>query len=157
MVFLSLVSIFVLFLPLIIYDFVTMDVELKNHELRDQLKKRLEKEMKEINLPPKTAVNNFTGRDKNFSIFIETRYRTEVGRQEFVHRIAEELGRKGWIYYGNEDSQNYSFCRGKHDATLYFEGDGGLFSDDGNYYKLSFHSGLRPLIDFNNSRPENCK
>ena len=112
--------------------------------------------MKEIKLPPKTAVNKFQKGSKTFSIFIETRYRTEISQEEFVRHFKNELEKVGWIYYRKSDSYYYLFCRGKQDAALFYEGSS-LFSDGADYYQLSFTSGLRPQIDLSNSLPANCR
>lgn len=141
--------------PSIIYHFATMDAELWNKDLRIQSEERLEKEMKEIKLPPKTAVNKFQNFGKRFSIIIQIRYRTEISREDFVRHFKNELEKSGWVHYEKGASYNYSFCRGKQNATLNYEGNS-LFSDGADYYQLNFSFGLRPMIDFSNSLPASC-
>jgi hypothetical protein len=101
-----------------IYHFATIDAELWNDDLRIQSEKRLKKEMKEIKLPPKRAVNKFQKGSKTFSIFIETRYRTEISQEEFVRHFKDELEKVGWIYYRKSDFYHYLFCRGKRGCRI---------------------------------------
>lgn len=153
-IFFSLMS---LVIPSFIYHLATLDPELWSKESRKQVKEKFEKEIREIELPSKTAVNKFDSYEKHFSVFVNIRYRTEIGESEFVKNLKDQLEKKDWIYYGRGDSQNYLFCRGKADATLYSEGNGKLFSDGGNYFKLYFTLGMRPQIDFDNFRPTSCR
>lgn len=143
--------------PTFIWSFITMDSELWDYHKKMQLEEGFIGEIKNINLPPKTEVNNFQTLGKRFTVLVETRYRTELNQREFISYFIKELEKKGWKYYGKEDSRSYSLCRGKYDAALYYEGDGGLFNENGDYYKLNFSFGLRPLIEFNNSRPKTCR
>jgi hypothetical protein len=168
-VLLAFFAFFVLFIatPAFIYHIATIDPELKNTNLRNQLEDKLAKEMKEIPLPPKTTVNRFQSRSKNYSILVSTRYRTELSEREFVGHFVKELEKTGWVVYRveniidgvihrPENSNDYNFCRGNQHAALNYEGEGGLkFRDGGNYYNLAFTVGL--YSDFNNSRPPSCR
>jgi hypothetical protein len=149
------ISLMLVVIPSFIYHLATMNPQLRNSETRKQLRVDLEREMKEINLPSKTAVNKFESNDRDFLIFVQTRYRTETDEHEFVKLFTAELQRKGWISYA-KNYDNYSFCRGQADATLFSEGKGGIFGDGANYFQLSFTMGMRPQID-NSSRPTNCR
>ena len=108
------------------------------------------------NLPPKTAVSKFNSNEKDFSVFIHTRYRTEIDEQEFVKLLTTDLEKKGWIYSDKANSDDYLFCRGKADAALFSEGSGGVFSDGGNYFQLSFSLGMRSQVVIS-SRPMSCR
>ena len=78
----------------VILHFATMDNDLKNYDLRNQIEEQLKKEMKEIVSPPKTAINNFQMGGKRFHIYIETRYRTELNQKEFVNYFLSRVGEK---------------------------------------------------------------
>ena len=143
--------------PSLIYHFATLDPKLRDADLRKQNRELFEKEIKEIKLPPNTAVNKFSSNDKAFSILVDTRYRTELSESEFIDSFKTELGKKGWLYYGKHNLSEYHFCRGKADATIFSEGNGGLFSDKANYLTLSFSLGLRPQFDLTKSLPSSCR
>ena len=105
-IFFSLMS---LVIPSFIYHLATLDPELWSKESRKQVKEKFEKEIREIELPSKTAVNKFDSYEKHFSVFVNIRYRTEIGESEFVKNLKDQLEKKDWIYYGRGDSQNYLF------------------------------------------------
>lgn len=151
-------------IPSGIYHFATLDPELRNSELRKQLREKLEKEMKELDLPARTAVNKFEGLDKSSSILITTRFRTELTDQEFLNHFIEKLKQNGWTYYGVEESNTYNFCRGKLDATIIREGKSIFSNDKENYYILHFSVGLQTTVvvkslfplKLSYPRPETC-
>ena len=150
------VSLLIFVIPTGIIYFATMDNDLWYSDQRKKLADVLTTEMKSINLPQKTAINKFHETSKSHQVFVYTRYRTELDEKEFVNYFIRELKKRNWIYYGKEYSE-YKFCRGKFDADLTYQNDGGLFSkDNGKYYELSFSKGLRPLFDFSYTRPESC-
>lgn len=138
----------------LIYSQLMVDEDLSDAGKWKKIQLDFENEFKEINLPPKTAVNSFENMSKRrTSVFLTTLYRTELDEEEFVSHISEELSKKGWIYYGKNRDGGYNFCRGKFDAALYYNGSGGIFGDGANYYKLHFILGLR----VNNKIPDSCK
>lgn len=141
-----------------IYHFATLDPDLGNEDLRNKLQAKLEKEMKDIELPPQTAINKFEtlGKPKS-SILVITRYRSELDRKEFLKKMQMELVKRAWVFYGTRADGGYSFCRGKLDANLNLEGKNGIWSDGGDYWTLSYSLGLRAknLIG-DNSLPKSC-
>ncbi len=141
-------------IPAFIYHLATIDPKLKSTDSRNQLKDKLEKEMKEISLPSKTAVNKFQSNSKDYSILVSSRYRTELAQQEFINQVSQELIKKGWISYHSRNADENDFCRENQRASLNYEGQGGLFGDSGNYYNLDFSVGL--VNDFKDQRPSNC-
>lgn len=150
------ISFFVLVaVPAFIYHIATIDPKLKNADSRHQLEDKLAKEMKGISLPSKTAVNKFQSNSKDFSIYVSTRYRTEIEQQKFVNHLTQELKKNGWTSYRGGSSNDYNFCRDNQDASLSYEGKGGFSRDDGNYFNLSFTVGL--MSGSESSRPPSCK
>jgi hypothetical protein len=141
---------------------ITLDEDLKDINKWYQIQGEFEIELKAINLPPKTGVNKFENSSKRrSSILLITRYRTELNKDEFVRLFNEQLVKNGWIFYGKEIQAgfvDYKYCRGNFDATLSEVSGRKIWSDGGNYFQLSFGSGLRTKKIFGgNEIPESCK
>lgn len=132
------------FVPTIIYWQVNIDEDLSDYDRWKSIQNGFEKEFKEINLPPKTAVNKFENMSKpRGSILLMTRYRTELDEMEFTNHLENELRKKGWVYNGKSENEvDRYFCREKFGAILHSEGKGGIFGDEANYYELHFVLGL---------------
>lgn len=168
-VLLALFAFFIFFigLPFFIYHIATIDPELKDTDLRNQLKNKLAKEMKEISLPPKTDIIEFENLSKSFSVLFSIRYRTELSESEFAGHFMKELEKKGWVFYrpknpidgiinDSDSSNDYNFCRGKQHAALNYQKEGGLFDfkNRGSYY---LYFSVKSHLAINNSRPSECK
>lgn len=152
------VTLFALTLPTAIYHFATLDHDLSNEERRQELSDRLEKEMKQIPLPPRSAINKFETLGKSMSsVLVHTRFRTELPREQFLVYMQEELIERSWVPRSGNGSA-YFFCRGKLDASLESGGKGAIWSDGADYWTLSFSLGFRtkPLLS-PESLPEACQ
>lgn len=149
------VSMMLLSVPIAIYHFATIDPELWDSDRRFALKERLKDEIERIELPSKTAINKREDSSKQHSILISRRYRTELTSESLLSAIDMQLRALGWLYYAKDDREGYKYCRDRLDAALYWEGKGGIFADDGNYWSLYFSAGHRPMFG-REGRPSEC-
>lgn len=143
-------GVFVIGVIYAITHYLRLDENLKDTEKFRQIQVQLENEFKQIELPSKTAVNNFRNLSKqDVWANLETRYRTEIGYSEFSNHIGNQLKETGWIRY---DANKY--CKDKFDAELVSDS---LFSSDerGSYYILRLSFGMREYLG-NVTLPKEC-
>lgn len=149
---------FLIVVPMTLYHLLTMDADLWDESRRKKMTADLISEMKSIELPPKTAINRFEGHNEFGKVFIESRYRTELGSVEFFNYFDHVLQQKGWLRYDqrSDDLKTYRYCRGHQDAFLALDSGEPIWSNDpGQYWTLGFDMGLRPMIG-SGGRPSEC-
>ena len=113
----------------------------------EQNRESYKTEINKIILPPESEAENVQDFSKRGqTIFLTIRYKTQLPENQFVLHIKNELKKENWAYYGKTEN-GYGFCRGESEAVLLYEGDGGVFAEKGNYFKLMFSSSFDRVHD----------
>ncbi len=95
-------------------------------------------ELENLKIPLKTTSNDLEDTSKSgTSIFLKINYKTELPENQFFSEIRKELKDHNFELVERENNR-YSFCRGKVEAVLYYQGKGGIFSDNSDKYILMF-------------------
>ena len=147
--------------PFVVYQLTVVDADLRDSEIRSSILADFEKEINAIPLPPKTAVNKTAGNNRPWAfVTYYVRYRTESDPHVFFEEMDRQLKWRGWTPYKESSDGNpttYSYCRGKYDADLMFNGSGGVWADGGEYWELNYSLGLRKSMMLSGDLPKSCK